>query len=205
MVDSLTDVMPAAISYLNRSVVDTQHRLRIGTQPFDFTVIPGDDPKGSVRSPALRRALRRGVSAVVNVTSWGYHEYPIASLKQAISNGRAVKAFLAQHREVEIERLGDWTPIVGDACPWLITLVNKADLWWDRKDEVLEHYRKGPYAGAVAGQTRMRHVVLGYSAVFHRFFERVALCGTFDDAERMRSRADFLKVLVDVCGKSKAS
>lgn len=209
MVDSLTEVMPAAISYMNRSTMTTNRRIRIGTNPFDFIDMVEDDLKGAKRARDQRRVLRQPVNIVVNVVSFGYHEYRVGRLADAVSKKRAQFKFLEQHRQVEIDKLTSWAPVLGDTPGWLITLINKADLWWDRKDEVLGHYQHGTYADELSRLTSMgvmevRHVVAPYCAVFHKFYECAPMCGVFDDAERVRVRAEFLKILVDVVGKPKS-
>jgi hypothetical protein len=95
---------------------------------------------------------------------------------------------LSLHRREEIQQLNEWNQLLGDPLTshWLITVVTKADLWWDRQQEVIEYYNKGAYFDALGEAKELRQRVLPYSSVFHKFYGEAPMAGSFDqDAHNM--------------------
>ena len=159
---SLTAVLPEAIDVMNRTQIAQKHRIQIKKEPFIFTDTPGQILHRSRRSEAAREAISRGTTGIINVVSYGYHEYRISPKDAFDQNDNVNEDFLRKHRNIEIEALQEWMPILGarDVADWLITVVTKADLWWDRRDEVLEYYRSGAYYDALGGAKSLNPVVL---------------------------------------------
>src|SRR3546814_13014133 len=64
-----------------------------------------------------------------------------------MSNSEFLFAYSNNRRETEIEFLNKLLHglIAASNKFWMITLVNKQDLWWDRRDEVHRHYNNGQY------------------------------------------------------------
>jgi len=137
---------------------------------------------------------------VMNVVSYGYHEYAAAAGEALTSTGVS-ESFLQRHRDNELTALNEWLPLLGDrtVTRWIFTVVTKADLWWDKYDEVLEYYQIGPYAEKLRGvDSRLRVATLPYCSVVHRFFGTAKHAGSFDDEDRMRTNKHFLHQLVDL-------
>jgi energy-coupling factor transporter ATP-binding protein EcfA2 len=195
---SLSQYMPDAIDALSRTEYVTKERLAIGNQPFVFIDTPGQIEHRSRRIRAVREAMAAGIDGVINVGCFGYHEYRIGK-QEALSNTDVIKEdFLERHRQVEIAALDEWTPILGGlgTAKWLITVVSKADLWWDRRDEVIRHYVNGPYHVALGEATTLDPAVLEYCSVFHKFYGDGAMAGTFDEGDRIRARVHLLTQLL---------
>lgn len=87
------------------------------------------------------------IAGIVNVVSYGYHESRV-DRNVATIGGKASHEYLEKKRAEEIETLSEWMELLADnsVVGWLITVVTKADLWWDQRDKVLEYYSEGPYA-----------------------------------------------------------
>jgi hypothetical protein len=144
-----------------------------------------------------------GISGIVNVVSYGYHEYRIGSKNAVDSSGKVSEDFLRTHRETEIAAVQEWTPILGgqEAADWLITVVTKADLWWDRRDEVLEYYRSGSYYQSLGSAKSLHPIVLEYSSVFQKYFGKAPMSGEFGDEDRVRAKAHLIQELLAAIGK----
>lgn len=200
---SLTATLPEAIDIMNRTEIARKYRIRIQKHPFVFTDTPGQMMHSSRRREAAREAIASGTSGIINVVSFGYHEYRISSMDAFDTDDNVKESFLEQHRQIEIEALHEWIPILGgrDAADWLITVVTKADLWWDRRDEVMEYYRSGAYYDALGGAKSLNPVVLEYCSVFHKFFGRSPMSGDFEDKDRVRAKAHLLQELLAAIGK----
>jgi energy-coupling factor transporter ATP-binding protein EcfA2 len=202
-VTSLTETIPNAIDIMNRTAVAQKYRVKIQKQPFIFIDTPGQLMHKSRRLAAIRQAMGSGISGIINVVSYGYHEYRIGSRDAVKGDGTVSEAFLEEHRQVEIESLREWVPILGgpEAAGWLMTVVTKADLWWDRRDEVMDYYQSGSYYQALSSAQSLHPVVLEYCSVFKKYFGKARMSGVFDDPERVRAKAHLIQELLAAIGK----
>ena len=201
--NSLTEAVPEAIDLMTRTeFVDTKH-IRITKHPFVFIDTPGQIHHRSRRIQAIREEMRNGIAGVINVVSYGYHESRAVSRKGAIENGKIDESFLEKQREQEIKQLHEWTPLLGgrETTGWLITVVTKADLWWDRGEEVRSHYETGPYYEALGPAKDLNPIVLEYCSVFQKFYGEVPMSGDFEDEDRVRARAHLLREILAAIGR----
>lgn len=177
---SLQEIVPSAIEQMNRTEFAKKHSLSILRQPFIFTDTPGQTVHESRRMRAIREAMSGGISGVINVVFYGYHEYRIGKSDAISQKGSVRESFLATHRQAELDALNEWTSLLGDeqTIGWFLTVVTKADLWWDRKDEVLEYYSSGPYHDALGEMKKLSPVVKEYCSVLHKFYGEAPLSGS---------------------------
>jgi len=148
--------------------------------------------------------MSRGISGIINVASYGYHEYTIKEKAEAVNaNGSVKEAFLKKHRQIEIDMLAEWTTLLGgrDTAGWLINVITKADLWWDRQDEVFQHYKEGPCYEALGDAKSLEPIFLEYCSVFHKFYGEGSISGRFDESDRARARGNLLSTLLAAIGK----
>jgi len=200
---SLTELTPKAIDQMNRTEFAQKHSVKIKKQPFVFVDVPGQALHSTRRIRAIRETMSGKLSGIINVVSYGYHEYRIGKAKAVNANGSASKAFLEKHRQIEIDALVEWTSLLGsrDTTGWLLNVITKADLWWDRKDEVFQHYASGPYFEALGEAKSLEPIFLEYCSVFHKFYGDGALSGSFDESDRVRARGNLLCTFLEAVGK----
>ena len=205
LLESLVNTMPQAIHHMNRTDFAKSHNIKIAKQPFRFIDTPGQKLHSSRRKPAIRNAIRKPLAGILNVVSYGYHEYRLPPSKVIDRDNTVPEAFLDRHRQIEIEALGEWTHILGDpdTTGWMVTVATKADLWWNDRESAVAHYTSGPYFGALGPAKSLAPAFLEYCAVMHRFYDRVPLAGTFDDRDRVSMRARLLEFLLDAVGKER--
>lgn len=202
LLDSLTQFSPDPIDHMNRSETNKKHRILIDEIPFTVIDTPGQLAHRSRRLDAIRKALSEDVEIVVNVVSYGYHEYRRGLEGIFSEQGVASEAYLHDHREIEIAALSDWINILGggQSAKHLITCVTKADLWWTPESymEVINFYQSGKYFNALGDAQQLNPIVLPYSSVFHKFYNEGSMTGAFDDRDRNSKRNQLLKTLVDL-------
>lgn len=138
-IESLSEVAPIAIDRMNRTEFPVKHRLKVSNKLFDFVDTPGQQAHKSRRISAIRHAISAGVSGVINVVAYGYHESRIGKREALTQAGTPRVDYLYRMRRQEIEALSEWSTILGgpETCGWLITLVTKADIWWNESNRVL--------------------------------------------------------------------
>jgi hypothetical protein len=153
---------------------------------------------------AIRNALRRkeGISGIINVVSYGYHEWRIEEREKPTSPDGSIKEeYLEKHRDIEIELLSEWLPFFDSKnVSWLITVVNKADLWWHEKDNVLKYYNSGKYYETL-GSAFTSPVTQEYCSVIHKFYGEGNLSGKFDNSDKVNAKTRLLKKIIDAIAK----
>lgn len=203
LLEALTKPLPKVIDSINRSEFARKHKVSITAEPFEFIDTPGQEFHDSRRMAAIRQAMARGPVGVLNVVSYGYHEYAVARSDVFDGNGKIQSGFLDRHRRIEIETLNQWTALLGDTetAKWLITVASKADLWWDERDAVMAHYTKGDYFKALGPAKVLKPVTVEFASVVHLFYGRGAVSGVFDDEIRKSLRTRLLTTLLHAAGK----
>lgn len=194
-VDSLQVLVPKAIDSLKRSQWALTERVRLGDSLFDFTDTPGQEAHRSRRLTAVTEATRHERFGVINLTSWGYHEYATGRKEALLVDGTPNPAWLNAHRTIEISAAAEWAPLLTARPDFVITLVSKADLWWSQRDEALKHYESGRYFEVVKDAAIHGHAVLPYSSVGHMFYSRGPMDGTFQSGDREACQQRFLEEL----------
>ena len=201
---SLSKQIPDLILNTDRTKFNIAQTLDLANQlllVIDDT--PGQAGHNVERSKAVREAMLRG-HGVINVVSYGYHEWDIAADQALTKADEPRQNFLQSQRQVEIDQLAEWNGLLsaGVENPWLITVATKADLWWEQRTPVREHYESGPYFAGLGPAQAMRPAVCLYSSIYHRFYGTAPVSGYFDDAERLHLRANFFRVLFEAVGKT---
>jgi energy-coupling factor transporter ATP-binding protein EcfA2 len=186
------------IAATTRTQTVERKQVVVDKRPFVVIDTPGQLGHSPQRQEIYREGLANPPVRIINVVSYGYHEYASGS-GEAIDGGRAKEEWLDRHRENELIAMREWLPLLGDrdATRWVLTAVTKADLWWDQREAVIDYYETGAYAEELKRQDPgLKHSVLAYSSVFHRFYGEAALAGTFDDQDRLETTRHFLQQLV---------
>lgn len=204
-VESLIDNVPKAIDPMNRTQFVEQYRIKISKEPFIFIDTPGQIRHARRRRQAIKEALnvQNGVAGIINVVSFGYHEASTVSRPAINAAGKVAESFLSQQRRVETALLDEWTELLGadSSVQWLITVVTKADLWWKRQEEALEHYRSGDYYRKLGDAQLLKPVVLEYCAVFQKFYSQGLMSGVYQDSDRIRAKAQIIRALLAAIGR----
>jgi hypothetical protein len=129
-----------------------------GNVPGQFLAAPGQTERVRYHWPDLFKKLSTGKSfGFINVVAYGYHSLKIPSYTQhdeyrvGMTASDFAQAYSKARRAVELEMLQ--TVVNGLSAVttpvWMVTLVNKQDLWWHDLKAVRKHYEEGEYAAKV--------------------------------------------------------
>lgn len=66
---------PEVIYYLNRTEFAKKSKAKIESEPFIFIDTPGQIDHKPRRIREIRMAMSRGISGIINVVAYGYHEH----------------------------------------------------------------------------------------------------------------------------------
>lgn len=198
--ESLTKPVVSAIPREDRTLYTEAKNLLVKDKTYRFIDTVGDVQRDADRSLAIREAMaaKGGIAGIVNVVAYGYHEYDLSKKDVFDAHGTVKPSFLELHRQEELKQLAEWVELLGDplTAHWLITVVNKADLWWDQRGQILEYYNKGDYNKALGGARKLKPRALAYSSAFHRFYGDAPMCGTFDENDHRQTRKRLFDALV---------
>lgn len=208
LLSSIDNPLASAISRHDRTKANRTVPLTIAGEPFVFVDTPGQEPfrderdkviQAAQKEPLFRRKRFRGI---LNVVSYGYHEAKETKLSNVFEDDLQVKeVYLAGARQWEIEQVDEWFRLLArpDRVDWIITVVTKADLWWEKQDEVLEYYKQGQY-GEKIKSANVPHRVFSYCSVLHKFYEKQPLPGFLDDDGKRIIQAQFFKDMLEITG-----
>jgi len=207
-VRSLQEPVAAPIATTDRTRGWKRVKLTKEKRKLELLDTPGQIDEGAIRRKAHLEALKAKRFGIVNVVANGYHE-GIAPQGEAVHSvaGEYVASsdFLRRSKQLEIDSASEWSIDLLDA-KWLVTLVNKADLWWhpDTYGGVLSHYSvDGPYGNQLT-PWRGKHVVLPYASTSKPFYGRVSMSGYFGDAEKLECQIGAFRALSELIEQAKA-
>ena len=205
---SIENPLTAAISRDDRTAANRTVRLMIAGKPFVFVDTPGQpayrDQIAEVTHAGQNQPLfrRKRFNGILNVVSYGYHEGKGDDLTKVFDENLEVKeSYLTAFRKQELDQVEEWfRPLARpDRIDWIITVVTKADLWWEKRDDIMSYYSEGQY-GTRIGAASVGHRVLPYCSVLHKFYEKQPLPGFLDDDGKRVIQAQFYKSLLEIIG-----
>jgi energy-coupling factor transporter ATP-binding protein EcfA2 len=172
--------------------------------PTKVTVTPGQPHRRPRNWDQIYAQIAKGeTTRVVNLISWGYHSTELE--KERIFPGRTFKnnqefreAYLSENRQREIAALQEIAPHLKSAPDRLhmITLVNKQDLWWDRRRQAEQFVTEGEYAALIEdirrykGAAGFQHDIVSAAFVQQNLmtldgFQLASTVAGYDDIRRM--------------------
>jgi hypothetical protein len=145
-----------------------------GDIPGELRVAPGQLARIERHWPDLFKSVVTGKAlGLVNIVAYGYHSLELPSFRDhdLAQPGEGILEFAsrycAQRRDLELQLLDQLIDGLSAATTpiWMVTLVNKQDLWWEQRDQVRRHYEQGDYA------TRLERLSnrLGAASFQHEF------------------------------------
>jgi hypothetical protein len=186
---------------LNRTTAFRTQPLKLETGFFKVIDTPGELVRGPARAAAEREILRAQPAFFINVVCHGYHESDVLTASEAVAeDGTARPEWLEKQRQIELADLDDWAGRLGATLrrARMLTVINKADLWWDEQATVLDHYTSGPYADRVKALGLRLVDPVPYCSIIKRFQGRGLTSGRFDDPCRAELRRTAIRSLLEM-------
>lgn len=129
-----------------------------GDIPGELRVAPGQEARVDRHWPDLFKRLSAGKAiGFINVVSYGFHALEINNIQDSSvwQNGMSIndfrRAYIESRRNLEIKLLQEvMAGLSATTSPiWMVTIINKQDLWHKNNSEVLKYYRYGEYSHIV--------------------------------------------------------
>ncbi|TXM76609.1 hypothetical protein FV218_06605 [Methylobacterium sp. WL69] len=185
--------LPAYVRREDRTDEVISAKAKLGELYLNIIDTPGEKEHSSKREIAFRDLMRKKSVGIINVVSHGYHEGK-ALLSDVVSPENQIKeSFLQSRREVELGLINEWLgPLCGrgGAVQWVVTVVTKADLWWENSADqsVVRYYESEPYTLGFSQNSEVAHSVRSFSAINHLFYNRIPMSGFYSDAKKLEDR-----------------
>jgi len=142
-----------------------------------FNDTAGDNTSPQYKTKRFEQLVKTfqdpGYIGIVNLTSYGYHENPYESKSNIFDTNGILKAdFLERKRAYELSQLEEWLPHLQiSKARFIITLINKADIWANRHQEVVDYYAQGDYAKKFKEYPFLQpHYVMPYCSLIELFY-----------------------------------
>lgn len=123
---------------------------KIGDTTFRAVDTPGHPTFKDLLDTEIDSLLGGTYHGVINVTAFGYsqpqHGRPLREednpYTPVLKGGRPNPRYLERTRELEIEYMQAWASLLDPRAKlkWVLTVVNKLDLWMSSEEAVVEHY-----------------------------------------------------------------
>ncbi|WNV09015.1 GTPase domain-containing protein [Tardiphaga sp. 709] len=192
---STNEIISPAISPAARTEFATVGRFEINDSLFDLIDTPGQLEHRPRRDAETKEAIKQKLHGIINFVSYGFHEYGVP-LQDVISGEQVKPEYLQEHQKREIDLIAEWAPLM--STEWVLTVVTKADIWWDSRETVAQHYQGGAYQKRLARLfPNAHHIVRPYSSISSRFYGTIPGSGSFDDSVRSACRAEVFRVLAE--------
>lgn len=137
-----------------------------------FYDCPGQPSYRDQRTAIKREILKGKFHAIINVVCYGYNETATMTVKPLDNEGNIRHKFLEENRKIELDQLQEWiSDITADSkIKWILTLINKEDIWKNDHEEVHSYYASQEYRKLFEGVSRVCPVhTLPYCSIMALF------------------------------------
>ncbi len=128
-----------------------------------FYDTPGHKSLKTARDTIKRDFHKKKIMGIINIVDYGYSSVPNQERDSVFNvDSHEVKAkFLEDNRKRQLNQIAEWQDLINaqNNVKWCLTLVNKADIWYSNREEVLGYYTDGEYADALKGMERCCNIV----------------------------------------------
>ncbi len=135
---------------------------------------PGQELSDTYRREIKKKIIKGKIDAIINVVCFGYNEIESSNLNPFDNQGNVRTSYLEEMRNRELDQLEEWHKDIDHKCrlKWLLTLVNKADIWWHKREDVNGYYENNNsnYGQKIHELSRLFSIhTIQYCSRFSRF------------------------------------
>lgn len=119
---------------------------------ISFFDVPGHSSLKQQRQAITEMILKKKIKGIINVTTYGYNDAEEAedvTIFKVDNPGIPVvkNDYLSKNRQRELEQIREWESFItsSNKIEWVITVINKADIWYKDREDVLYYYQNGLY------------------------------------------------------------
>jgi len=195
-----------AIDRRKRTHSSKSYIFKINGEYYQFIDVPGQEMHKSKREDAIKEVIRK-VEGVLHIVCYGYHETRDDAIDDAVKDENTPNEdYLKKKREGEFNNIIELSKFygAGNKTTWFLTVISKADLWWDKREEVVKYYSEGDYQKAISNNLYgVKSDCVEYCSIMHKYYGKLKLSGNFDDDEKLCCRDNFISMIVDMASANK--
>jgi len=143
-----------SVSERTRSLEYHNVTLRSGRK-IQLIDMPGHESNKAVRDKILNDITRGKIDGVINVVDYGYQDSellqkdPSTAFKTGTNDVKP--EYLRDNRKREIMRTQEFIDRIGPdvKLKWVITVINKADVWHRQRQDIIDYYTSGEYYNTI--------------------------------------------------------
>ncbi len=138
----------------------------------EFIDTPGQQSLEPERKRSIKDITRKKYSGIINLVCYGYQATEETETSLVFQGDVIRESYLKDNREKELKQLEEWlSEIDKDSnVQWVLTIINKADVWWEMKDDVVSYYNDTKYGAKLKELARVSKTeVLPYCSVIAPF------------------------------------
>ena len=196
----------------NSSTLDVnKYIFRVGNTQFVCADTPGHPTVRGRLDTEIDSLVRGDYQGVINVVCYGFNQSRHRGAehnpyKPVLKSGRVNPRYLKQERREELEYLTGWAKLVDptSGLEWVMTVANKADLWFKKSAEVRDYYvDSGKYAELLdQNLDNFRHEYVKLCAAIEGFHgKKVQTKNIPSNDQRKEMRDTLLKTLHQLLSK----
>lgn len=117
----------------------------------EFLDTPGHSSSKPIREVVFEKIRKGKIKGIINIVNYGYQDGEDLTPQQAFNvDSKEVKpSYLRANRAREVSSAKEFIDSSKLTMPsevkWILVVVNKADIWHQRKNEVMAYYESGTY------------------------------------------------------------
>lgn len=175
-----------------------------------FYDAPGDMTLKNEREKLQKLIANNKIDGIINIVTYGYNDAKEAKdvpvFKTGSEIGEVKDDYLRINRANELAQLEEWKDRINsdNGIKWIITVINKADIWHSQEDEVVSYYEKGNYYENFTKLIqRVCHThVSKYCSLISPFGKKPMVL-TFSERDKIRLHNALLKELIEIINERK--
>lgn len=116
---------------------------------IEFIDTPGHQSLKPARKNMITMLAKGEIDGIINMVNYGYLSTELTPLDTVfkVGSNEVKEEYLRENRKRELEQVKEWMEFVNanGKVRWILTVVNKADIWYANYNDVLDYYRQGDY------------------------------------------------------------
>lgn len=168
---------------------------------------PGHHTNRYERNTALNDMVRGRVDGIINLVDYGYQDSELVqdNPEAVFQTGTSTvkQEYLRNNRKMEISRTKEFIERIGPDVnvKWIITVINKADVWDSERDTVINYYCNEDYHEAIQElEHSVQMVVNPFCSVITPFGNK-EMTLTYSERDKQRDYKDLIMVLEEFIQK----
>lgn len=165
---------------------------------------PGQTSYRSERNQIKNKILNREFHAIINVVCFGYNESEGMKMKIFDKNDKVDEKYLEENRRLELEHLREWVDDidVSSKLKWILTIINKEDIWSAESGQVLTYYSESEYYRLLEKLERVCKLhIMPYCSKIALFGGRPMTIG-FEEKDKIERHRDLIENIIQYIEKS---